>query len=102
MRVFWETKEVQEECCRKQQALDALLIQKAIKDKRIAVKTLKSRSVYQKLRTDFSIGAGEAQTLAFALAQKGALVAIDDRREASRRASCSRFHLQPRSTSSSG
>ena len=74
------TKEVQEECCRKQEALDSLLIQKAIKDKRIAVKTLISRSVYRKLRTDFSIGAGEAETLAFALAQKGALVAIDDRR----------------------
>ena len=74
------TKEVEDECCRKQQALDSHVIQKAIKDKRIAVKSLKDRSVYQKLRTDFSIGTGEAETLAVALAQKGPLIAIDDRR----------------------
>jgi predicted nucleic acid-binding protein len=74
------TKKVEDECCRKQQALDSLLIQKAIKDKRIAVKSLKNRGVYQKLRTDFSIGNGEAETLAFALTQKNVLIAIDDRR----------------------
>lgn len=74
------TKEVEDECCRKQQALDSLHIQKAIKDKGIAVKSLKDRGVYQKLRTDFSIGNGEAATLAFALEQKNTLVAIDDRR----------------------
>ena len=74
------TREVEDECCRKQQALDSLIIRKAIKDKRIAVKTLKSRGLYQKLRADFSIGHGEAETLAFALTQKSVLVAIDDRR----------------------
>ena len=74
------TREVEDECCRKQQALDSLIIQKKIKDKRIAVKTLKSRGLCQKLRADFSIGHGEAETLAFALTQESVLVAIDDRR----------------------
>ena len=74
------TREVEDECCRKQQALDSLIIQKAIKDKTIAVKALKSRGLCLKLRTDFSIGHGEAETLAFALTQKSLLVAIDDRR----------------------
>ena len=74
------TREVEDECCPKQQALDSLIIQKAVKDKRIAVKTLKSRALYQKLRIDLSIGQGEAETLAFALTQKSVLVAIDDRR----------------------
>src|ERR1700722_1251187 len=74
------TKEVEDECCRKQHVLDSLLIQKAIKEKKIAVKLLKDRSICQTLRTDLSIGKGEAEARAFALSQKNALVAIDDRR----------------------
>src|SRR3989304_1650005 len=74
------TTEVEEECCRKEQAMDALLIKKAIKEKRIAVRTLKSRMLYQKLQKDLALGKGEAETLALALSQKNKIVAIDDRR----------------------
>ena len=74
------TKEVEYECCRKKQAMDSLLIQKAIKERRIAVRTLKSRSLYQKLQADLGLGNGEAETLALALSQKNRIVAIDDRR----------------------
>jgi predicted nucleic acid-binding protein len=74
------TKGVQEECCRKEQAMDSLLIKRAINDKKILVKTLKSRTIYQKLRADLGLGSGEAETLALALPLKTRLVAIDDRR----------------------
>ena len=74
------TKEVEEECCRKPQAFDSLIIQKAIKEGKITVKALKTRSVYQKLQKDLGLGSGEGETLAYALTQKAPIVAIDDRR----------------------
>jgi predicted nucleic acid-binding protein len=74
------TEKVEEECCRKPQAFDSLIIQKVIEEKRITVRALRSRSVYQKLQKDLGLGSGEGETLAFALTQKAALVAIDDRK----------------------
>jgi|SRR6266850_3549600 len=74
------TKKVEEECCRKRQAFDSLIIQTAIKERRIAVRALRSGSVYQKLQRDLGLGRGEAETLALALTQKAVIVAIDDRR----------------------
>lgn len=44
------------------------------------MKAIKDRRTLQRIKTDFNIGNGEAETLAFALTQKNALVAIDDRR----------------------
>ena len=74
------TEEVEEECCRKPQAFDSLIIQKAIKERKITVRAPKSKSVYQKLQKDLGLGSGEGETLAFALTQKAPIVAIDDRR----------------------
>ena len=74
------TEEVEEECCRKPQAFDSLIIQKAIKERKITVRALSRRSVYQKLQKDLGLGSGEGETLAFALTQKAPIVAIDDRR----------------------
>ncbi len=74
------TKKVEEECCRKHQAFDALIIQSAVKERKIAVNALRSGSVYQKLQRDLGLGKGEAETLALALTQKAVIVGIDDRR----------------------
>jgi predicted nucleic acid-binding protein len=74
------TEEVEEECCRKRQAFDSLIIQTAIEERKITVKALRSKSVYQKLQKDLGLGSGEGATLAFALTQKAPLVGIDDRR----------------------
>jgi predicted nucleic acid-binding protein len=72
--------EVEKECCRKPQAFDSLIIQKAIKERKISVRALKRKIVYQKLQRDLGLGSGEGETLAFALTQKAPIVAIDDRR----------------------
>ncbi len=48
------TEKVEEECCRKPQAFDSLIIQKVIEEKRITVRALRSKSVYQKLQKDLA------------------------------------------------
>ena len=58
------TEEVEEECRRKAQAFDSLIIQKVIEERRITVRALRSRSVYQKLQKDLGLGSGEGETLA--------------------------------------
>jgi predicted nucleic acid-binding protein len=72
-------KEVERECCGARKSLDALLIEKAINEKRITVKSLKERQLCRKIRADFGLGGGEAEAIALALSTKAQLVGIDDK-----------------------
>ena len=72
-------KEVERECYGRPGTLDAHLIARAITEKRIAVRVVRQQKQYQKLRSDFPLGRGEAEAVTLALASEGALVATDDR-----------------------
>ena len=72
-------KEVERECYGRREALDALLIEGAIKEQRITVRVVRQQKQYEKLRRDFPLGRGEAAAITLALASEGALVATDDR-----------------------
>jgi len=71
--------EVEKECCAVKQSLDALMIQKAIAESRIRVVAVKNKRMIAKLRADFALGKGEAEAIALALAEKSAVVGIDDK-----------------------
>lgn len=71
---------VEEECCGGKKTLDALMIQKAVGESRIAVKSVKNRKLVLKLESDFSMGRGEAEAIGLALQEQAALVGIDDKR----------------------
>jgi len=73
-------KEVAREACEVKQSVDALLIQRLIGEKKIAVVSLKDREVCEKLRRDLGLGRGEAEAVALALLKKADLVATDDKR----------------------
>ena len=70
---------VAQECCGNKPALDGLVIQRCIREKRIRVRTTKQQAIVQRVRADFALGAGEAATIALAMARKAALVLIDDK-----------------------
>ena len=70
---------VEEECCGKK-TLDALMIQKAVDESRITVRSVRNRKLVRKLEQDFSMGRGEAETIALALQEKARLVGVDDKR----------------------
>ena len=72
-------KEVEQECYGRRESLDARLIARAITEKRIAVRIVRRREQYEKLRRDFPLGRGEAAAITLALASEDALVATDDR-----------------------
>ncbi len=72
-------RKVEEECCSGKKTLDALMIQKAIDESRIAVKTVKNRKLVTKLEEDFSMARGESEAIALALQENALLVGIDDR-----------------------
>ena len=71
--------EVERECCAGRKTLDALMIQKAVEDSRIQSIVVKNKKLAAKLQTDFSLGKGEAEAIALALAEKAQLVGIDDK-----------------------
>ena len=71
--------EVARECCVKK-SLDALLIERAIREGRITVRRLKESRLSQQIRTDFMLGKGEAEAIALALSAGAKLVGIDDKR----------------------
>jgi predicted nucleic acid-binding protein len=71
--------EVERECCGARKSLDALVIEKAINEKRITVKALKERQLCRKIRADFTLGGGEAEAIALALSARAQLVGIDDK-----------------------
>ncbi|MBI3621524.1 MAG: hypothetical protein HY208_04980 [Nitrospirae bacterium] len=73
-------KAVERESCEEKASWDALVIQRAIREKRITVKTLKAAKLFQKVRQDFGLGQGEGEAIALASTEKGAVLATDDRR----------------------
>jgi len=73
-------KEVERECCEEKRTADALLIEKAIQDGKIAVHALKARSLQGKVLADFPLGKGEAAALTLAVSRKARLLATDDKK----------------------
>ncbi|HEY1805374.1 MAG TPA: hypothetical protein VGG45_12945 [Terracidiphilus sp.] len=70
---------VAEECCGGKKTLDALMIQKAVDDSRITVRTLRNTKLVTKLQQDFSMARGESEAIVLALEAKALLVGIDDK-----------------------
>jgi len=71
---------VGEECCGGKKTLDALMIQKAVDESRITVKSVRDRKLVTKLEEDFSMARGESEAIAFALQDKARMIGIDDKR----------------------
>lgn len=71
--------EVERECCGAKKTLDALVIRRTLDTGRIKTMAVKSRGLVSRLRSDFSLGRGEAEAIALALNQKAQLLAIDDK-----------------------
>ena len=71
---------VEEECCGGKKTLDALMIQKAVDESRIRVRSVKNRKLVLKLEADFSMGRGESEAIALALQERARLVGVDDKR----------------------
>ncbi len=73
-------KQVQTECCEEKQSVDALLIRKAIQEKKLFVQPLEDKRLYGKILRDFPVGKGEAEALALAASRKARLFATDDKK----------------------
>jgi predicted nucleic acid-binding protein len=71
---------VEEECCGGKKTLDALMVQKAVDESRITVRSVRNRKLVLKLEGDFSMGRGESEAIALALQETARLVGIDDKR----------------------
>lgn len=74
-------KTVERESCREKESVDALVIQRAIREKKIRVKALKAPKLAQKICKDFSLGHGETEAIVLAYSEKAKLLATDDRRD---------------------
>ena len=72
-------REVARECCSAKKTLDALMIQKALDESRIKVLAVKNNRLIAKLSSDFSLGKGEAETIALAMKERAALIGVDDK-----------------------
>jgi predicted nucleic acid-binding protein len=72
-------REVARETCEAKQSFDALLIQRLIDEKKIGVEGLRDRTLFEKLRREVRLGAGEAEAIALAVAKRARIVATDDR-----------------------
>lgn len=72
-------KEVEKECCGSSKTFDALLIRKAVDEKKIRVLAVKDRNLYSRIRRDFPLGQGEAAAIALAVSENAAVVGIDDK-----------------------
>lgn len=72
-------KEVEKECCGARKSPDALLIQKAISEKKIKVVAIRNQRLCEKIQGDFPLARGEAEAVALAVSEKAGLGAIDDK-----------------------
>jgi len=71
--------EVARECCSAKKTMDALMIQMALDESRIAVVPVRNRKLVAKFQADFSLGQGEAEAIALALKESAEIVGIDDK-----------------------
>jgi predicted nucleic acid-binding protein len=71
--------EVERECCSAKKTIDSMRIRKALDDARMQAIRVKNRRLVVRLRTDFSLGRGEAEAIALALEEKAEVVGIDDK-----------------------
>ena len=71
--------EVAKECCGVKKSLDALMIQQALDQSAITLIPVKNRKFVVKLQADFSLGQGEAEAIALAVAERASLIGIDDK-----------------------
>ncbi len=71
---------VEEECCVGKKTLDAFMIQRAVDESRITVRSVKNRRLVQRLAADFNMGRGESEVIALALQENARLVGVDDKR----------------------
>jgi predicted nucleic acid-binding protein len=55
------------------------MIQKAVDESKIKIKTVKNRKLVMRLEEDFSIARGESEAIALALQERALVVGIDDR-----------------------
>ncbi len=71
--------EVEKECCRVKRSLDALMIEKALRESKIRVAVVKDKKLVMRLEGDFGLGRGEAEAVALALGEKAQILGIDDK-----------------------
>lgn len=71
---------------------DAIVIRRAIANRRIAVRKIRSGAKVRRLMADFALGRGEAEALALALETNTHLVATDDRNAM---LACKMLRLEP-------
>jgi predicted nucleic acid-binding protein len=71
---------VEKESCEEKDSVDAIVIQRAIREKRIRVKTLKETKLSQNISKDFGLGQGETEAIALASSQQAQVLATDDKR----------------------
>jgi predicted nucleic acid-binding protein len=71
---------VAEECCSGRKTLDELIIERAIDESRLTVKSVRNRKLVGNFEADFTMGRGESEVIALALQEKALLVGIDDKR----------------------
>ena len=72
-------KEVEKERCGAWKSPDALLIQKAVHEKKIKALAVKNQRLCDQIQEDFPLARGEAEAVALAVSEKAGLVAIDDK-----------------------
>jgi uncharacterized protein len=70
---------VEGECYGGKKTLDALMIQRAVDESRITMRSVRNRKLVLKLEEDFSMARGESEAIALALQEKARLVVIDDK-----------------------
>lgn len=71
-------REVEKECCEMKQSLDALVISRAIQEKRIKVAAVANKRLCDQLLRDFPLARGETEAIVLAASRK-AVLATDDK-----------------------
>lgn len=64
---------------KKKSFLDALLLERLVNERKIAVCSERKKELTQKLKTDFGLGAGEAETISLALDNTEKIVLTDNK-----------------------
>ena len=71
-------REVEREACVEKQSVDAQIIRRLIGAGKIRVEVLSEHRLFDELRRDLGLGAGEAEAIALAVTKRARFVATDD------------------------